>query len=239
METNTIEMGPIMLYTVAWIVYIIGFTLHIRIIKLSKKVKEAMTWKLDITNSSILLTLNSIAIVMHGVTYIVPDLHTYTGRWFCYTFIAVAHYSSLYHIGHSLVVSILKYVIIVHWQKIRAFGEEKFKEMIFWLNIFHPIVGLALHFLARPDFLFVFAGVTPANRCLGEGGEDTVYNKTLRLTILGVCEIPEPVSLNWFYDALFMVRKSVCVLQTISVILIALNIFEIFIYYQIFSFAYR
>ena len=239
METNTIEMGPIILYTIAWIVYIIGFMLHLKIIKLSKKTKETMTWKLDMTNSSILIILNAIIMLMHGVTYVVPDLYTYTGRWFCYTYIAVAHYSTLYHIGHTLVVSIFKYGVIVQWQKIRDFGEEKFKEVLFWLNILHPVVGLALHFLARPDFLFVFTGVTPGNRCLGEGNDNVVHNKTTKSHILSLCEIPEPVVRNWFYDTLLVGRKILCVLHGISIYLMALNIFEIFFYYQIFSFAYR
>jgi hypothetical protein len=239
MDTNTIEVGPIMLYTIAWIVYIIGFTLHVKIIALSKTTTEAITWKLDITNSSILLVLNSIIMVMHGVTHIVPDLHTYTGRWFCYTYIAVAYYSLLYHIGHSLVVSIFKYVIIVHWQKIRGFGEETFKQVLFWVNILHPLVGLALQFMVRPDFLFVWSGATPGNRCLGEGGDNILHNKSSNIKLLGLCEVPEPVDHNWFHDALLMVRKSVCVLETISIYMMALNIFEFFFYYQIFSYAYR
>jgi len=239
METNTIEIGPIILYTIAWIVYTIGFTLHFKIIKLSKKTKEAMTWKLDISNSLILLSFNAIILLMHVITYIVPDLYTYTGRWFCYTYIAVAYSSTIYVIGHSLVVSIFKYLIIVQWKKILAFGEEKFKEVLFWLNILHPIAGLALHLLVRPDFLFVFTGITPGNRCLGEGNDNAVHNKTSRGHLFSLCEIPELVVHNWFYDALFMGRKIVCFVHAISIYLMALNIFEIFFYYKIFSFAYR
>jgi hypothetical protein len=129
--------------------------------------------------------------------------------------------------------------MIVHWQKIQSFGEKKVKEVLFWLNILHPVVGLALHFFARPDFLFVFTGVTPGNRCLGEGSDNIVHNKTSGSKLLGLCKIPEPDTHNWFYDALLMARKSVCVLQAISIYLVALNIFEIFLYCQIFSFAYR
>ena len=232
-------MGSIMMYTMACILYIIGLTLHVKIIKLSKKTKEAMTWKLDITNSSILLILNLIVMIMHGVTYITPDLYTYTGRWFCYTYIAVAYYGTIYHIGHSLVLSIFKYIIIVHWKKIRAFGENKFKEILFWLNILYPVASLALHFLVRPDFLFVFAGFTPGNRCLGEVSDNVAYNKTTRVKLLGLCEITEPAVHHWFYDAVLMARKSVCFVHAISIYLMALNLLEIFFYYKIFSFASR
>ena len=243
-QTNTIEMGPIVLYTIAWIVYIIGVTLHIKIINLSKKTKEATTWKLDIANSLILLLLKPMTMLMRGVTYIVPNLYTYTGRWFCYTYRAAVHYSILYHIGHSLVVSILKYGIIVQWQKIRSFGEEKFKKVVFWLNIFHPIFALALYLLVRPDYLFVWTGATAANRCLGEGSDNVEDNKTSSSKVVNcrfscICEIPEPVVQNWFYDALLIVRKCVCVLQTITIYLMGLNILEVLFYYQIFSFASR
>ena len=141
--------------------------------------------------------------------------------------------------GFSFVVLSEKTENHFRWKKIRAFGENKFKEILFWLNILYPVASLALHFLVRPDFLFVFSGFTPGNMWLGEGSDNVAYNKTTRVKLLGLCEITEPAVHYWFYDAVLMVRKSVCFVHAITIYLMALNLLEIFFYYKIFSFASR
>ena len=106
----------------AIIIVFIGLYLHVKIIKISKKEKE-MTWKLDITNSCILIFNCSHCLFMECITHIVPNLYKYTGEWFCYTSKIINYYGSLYTIGHSMIISILKYVLIVHWKKARSFGK--------------------------------------------------------------------------------------------------------------------
>ena len=171
MEAVSVERESIMFYVVAFILYIIGANFHIKIINLSRKEKD-LTWKLDLTNSSFFIVIHLIIMFMHGITHVIPDLHTYTGEWWCYTFRVMVHYANLYHIGHSLIVSILKYIIIVKWEKLTNFKEKKLKEVFFWLNFLHPIIGLAFHFLVRSDFIYAYTGSTPSNRCLGEADYD-------------------------------------------------------------------
>ena len=103
----------VVLLLVSVCIYIIGFYLHLKIIRVCRKDKD-ITWKLDITNS-LLLMLNFFHwILMHILTYFVNDLYTYTGEWFCYTSKVLQFYGALYQYGHTLNVSIMKYVIIVH-----------------------------------------------------------------------------------------------------------------------------
>jgi hypothetical protein len=240
METNRLEIESVVIYIVAFFMFMIGLNFHIKIIVLSKKEKNTITSKLDITNSLVLIVLHQFSLIMHVVTDIVPDLYTYTGEWFCYTWKVLAHYATLYHIGHSLVVCILKYTIIVKWQKVINFRETRVKEICFWINLLHPILGLAIHLMVRPDFIFAFSGISPSNRCLGEEINDgTQNNNTSKSHLYKLCDIQEDHDDNWFYHSIFIGRKILCVLQTIGIYLIAWNIFEIFFYYQIFSFAYR
>ena len=193
----------------------------------------------------VLVVLHLLTMIMHLVTDIVPDLHIYTGKWFCYSWKLLAHYGLLYHIGHSLVVAFLKYNIIVKWEKVINFGENRVQEICFWLNILHPLVGLAIHFMVRPDFIYAFSGISPSNRCLGEGTNDLndvsmmQINATSKSHLFKLCEIPENPHENWFYHSIFIGRKILCISQTIGIFIIAWNVFEIFFYYKIFSFAYR
>ena len=242
MATNTIEPGSVLLFMVAILLYLVGLNFHTKIIKISKKEKDASTWKIDISNSLLLIILHSLTLAMHGITYITPNLYKYTGEWVCYTYKALALYARVYHIGNSLVVCIMKYIIIVQWERVRIFGEEKMKEIFFWLNILHPLVTLAVYGMVRPDFLMVFTGVTPSNLCLGETYIDKLErNKTLSVpNITGICGlITKPEDNSVFYYTVFVGRKIFCRVQNLAVYLMAFNIFEVFFYYKIFSFANR
>ena len=94
-------------------IYCIGIYLHINIIKISKKEKEA-TWKMDIANSVVLLMHFGFSIFIHSVTYYGQDLYLFSGVWFCYASKVILHYDIIYTQAHSMVVSILKYSIIVY-----------------------------------------------------------------------------------------------------------------------------
>ena len=107
-----------------------GIYLHVKIIKISKKEKE-MTWKLDITNSCLLIFNCTHSNLMEHITYIVHNLYTYTGQWFCYASKVVNYYGNLYTAGHSMIVSILKYIRIVHWKQSRKLGKEKVDGIFF------------------------------------------------------------------------------------------------------------
>ena len=234
------EIESFIIYVFASLMFIIGLNFHIKIINLSKKENNTMTWKLNITNSLVLVVFHLLSLIMHAITDIIPNLYVYTGKWLCYTWKVLGHYTVLYHIGHSLVVSLLKYAVIVKWKKVINFGENRVKQICFWLNILHPIIGLAIHLMVRPDFIYVFSGISPSNRCLGEEINDGEQNSNTSNSHLSkLCDIPEDPHENWFYHSIFIGRKTLCVLQTIAIYLIAWNIFEIFLYYKIFSFAYR
>lgn len=130
--------SEIIFLVIAICVYSIGVFLHAKIIIVSRTEKD-MTWKLDITNSFLLIGHYTNIVFIHIVNFITNDFHIYIGRWFCYVSKAMVYYGVLYLTGHSLIVAIMKYVIIVHWQKVRDFGKSRIKELFFWLNFLHPI----------------------------------------------------------------------------------------------------
>ena len=63
---------------IALCVYGIGVYFHFKVIKVSFKEKD-MTWKLDITNSIILTVHHGYFLFMKIITFIIQDLHAYTG----------------------------------------------------------------------------------------------------------------------------------------------------------------
>ena len=73
----------------------IGVYLSFKIIKTSVK-EKSNTWKLDISNSVVLIAHHTHCLLMEFITYIVPDLYIHTGEWFCYSSKVVTNYFHLY-----------------------------------------------------------------------------------------------------------------------------------------------
>ena len=241
-EINGIDTGSVISFLIAMLVYITGMYFHTKIITLSRKEKSAITWKLDITNSFQMSFLHTFAFLMTGVTSLVPELHTYTGSWLCYAFIFVCQYGNIYCVEHSIILCIMKYTFIVHWQRVMAFGEDKVKEIFFWLDFLLPLLNMALHILLQPYFFIVNATFAPANKCLGEIYLDRLEKNETVSGVHNLCRTMNFVEFsdyNWFNDAIFFGQKIICVIQTTLIYLFLMNIFEIFFYYKIFSFGQR
>ena len=147
--------------------YSFGAYLHLRIIKVSRKDKE-LTWKLDVMNSVIILIMQFNNLSVKILTYGVTDLYLYTGEWFCYASKVIAFYSTTYVVGHSLIISILKYIMIVHWAKVRDWGNKKIVTIFSGVDILHPILLILIWLSIRPDFFWAHDGYAQIDRCLGD-----------------------------------------------------------------------
>ena len=200
-----------------------------------------MTWKLDLTNSCLLLVHHGHCVIMEIITYIIADLHTYTGEWFCYTFKVISFYGNLYIVGHSMIISLLKYILIVHWKRARSFGQEKVKELFFWVNLFYPCVMIIIHLIIRPDFFLIYDGIQRIDRCLGDPNNTwgPNSNRTPNLTFT-VCKIlAEPPHDNYYAYTIYIIRTGICWAQVVFEYLMTWNVFEILVYCRIFAFMHR
>ena len=219
------------------LIYCVGLYLHIKIIIISRK-EKGMTWKLDITNSCMLMFHHTHCIFMDGITFVVPDLYMYTGEWFCYTSKVFMYYGNLYTAGHSMIVSILKYVVIVHWQKARNMGHERIKEIFFWINLLNPTFAISIFLIVRPDFIVVHDGFARIDRCLGDPknfyGPNS--NKT-QMKTHNICQsFDEPSHEHYFAYAVYILKNSVCWMQVIALYIMFWNFVEMLIYCRVFSF---
>ena len=95
---------------VSLFVYVVGICFHSKIIKVSLKDKD-VSWQLDVIYSSVRVFVNTFAYFLYGVTYIVPNLHHFTGKWFCYASKMILQYNYTITAYYTLMVAILKYVI--------------------------------------------------------------------------------------------------------------------------------
>ena len=176
--------------------------------------EKEMTWKLDVTNSCLLMIHYAHVLSMNFILFFIQDLHIYTGKWFCYLSKILTYYGNFYTSAHTLVVCLLKYIFIVHWKTAIAVGHEKIKEVFFWANLLHPIFMLSLHFLIRPDFLFVYDAYRETDICLGDpkGNLDPARNKSLT-KLHNLCELVHPTSESLVEISIYWIRSSVCWVQ--------------------------
>ena len=230
----------VLLWLFGILTFCIGVFLHVRIIILSKREKE-LTWKLDITNSSLTIAHFTHTILLNGITYAVEDLHIYTGEWFCYLAKELRYYGGLYVTAHSMVVSILKYMLIIHWKKVRDFGKEKVTNIFFFVNFLHPFCTAAIHLMIRSDFLLVHEPYKEIDLCLGDpknywgqsrNGTPAKYHNMCM-------SIASPDTSSLLSQIMYIFRSGTCWIQIIILYLIGWNFFEMLFYCRIFGFMRR
>ena len=210
--------------------YGVGVFLHIKVIMVSNK-EKGLTWKIDISNSIIVLVLHAHFIYIHIISYLTPDLVLFTGEWLCYISKVMVHYSVLYLSGHSMIISMMKYVIILYEEKVRHVKDEV-KRGFFWINILHPVLQISLQLALNQDYFYEYDGYLVINQCLGK-------TNVSKVSWYSMCEFTKPVQNRSIAYVLYIFKRTICTAQVVLLLTIAFNIFEMFLYWRIFSYMRR
>ena len=241
-NTNIKDHGQFVLLelligTVIITIFVIGSYLHSKKIQICKKEKDA-TWKLEVTNS-ITVIIHCINLsMMYGITHFVSDLHSFTGKWFCYFSKVILSIGDAHSMGHSFMIALTKLLIIVHAETDMIL-KERIKDVFFFLNIFYGIVVVGIMNLVRPDYVFVYHS-SMADRCLGGTGMITRNDNTSSsVNLTNLCDIARPEETYTFEYILFGIRKVICWLDAAFIYLNAGNILEAILYVRIFMYMHR
>ena len=219
--------------------FAIGVYFHCRVIKVSIKEKD-LTWKLDIFNSSLLIAHFFYSLFMHIITLIIQDLHTYIGDWFCYVSKIIIYYGNRYMQGHTLIICILKYILIVHWKFARNTGHDKIRTVFFWINILHPILDICAHLFVTPNFFWAYDGYREIDRCLGDPKHFFNPNfNTTRASLDILCYDLKLSSNSYLGHMLYISRQIVCWTQICFFYSVLGNFLEMLIYIRLFWFMHR
>ena len=240
-ELNTKDiLSEVVMGVVLLCLYCGGVYFHVKIIQVSRKEKE-LTWKIDISNSVFLMTHFFHSIFIYSLTNLVSNLHTYTGNWFCYFSKLLTAIGSSHSTGHSFVISLLKYVIIVHYQStVTNAMKEKLKSIFFWMNILYPFIFFGIFNIIEPNFMFVYEGISTANRCLGKSEIiSNIKSNASAIKLHTICILLEPHDPGFLEYGIFIIRKAICWIQVIFMYLNIWNLIECLIYIRVFSFMRR
>ena len=225
---------------IAIFVYGIGVYFHVKVIKVSFKEKD-MTWKLDITNSIILLVQHGYFLFLKIITFVIQDLYVYTGTWLCYLSKVAKYLGSLHISAHTLVIAILKYIMIVRWDWAMVVGQDKIKKAFFFIDLLHPILIFSFLLLVRTDFLVEWDSPSEEiDRCLGDPKNNLDPARNHSLTKLHhLCQIDTPSNDDYLEYFGYYFKTSICWTHFTIFYLCFSNFLEVLFYTLIFKFMRR
>ena len=220
-----------------------GVYLSFKIVKISIKEKSS-TWKLDITNAIFVILHHLHCLVMEFVTFQVPNLYEYTGKWFCYSSMLLNHYGNIYTIGHSMIVGLLKYTLIVKWQKVINVGNDRVRNIFFFVNIFYAICFMLTLLISKPNIFSIWDSFARVDRCLGDPknnweSDGSPTNRTqnkLHIICNSLIEAPPNDRISYVIQ---YGRFLICWLHTTIMYLTYWNVIECLIYIRLFLFMKR
>ena len=227
-------------FIVGVFILIVGVYLCVKIVKNSVK-EKGNTWKLDVTNSVLIIFHHGHCLIMEFLTEVVPDLYVYTGKWFCYTSKVINHYGNIHIVSYAMIIGLMKYILIIHWMKVIDIGEAKIKNIFFWVNQFYAGFHIVLHLIIEPNFYWEYDGFARTDRCLGDpknnwGPDGLPTNRTQnKLHVICSNLLNRPLD-DYFEYIVQYGRTVVCWTQCVYLYFCFWNILDVLVYLRIFTF---
>ena len=210
------------------LLFSIGLFINLKLIRVCYKDK-GITWQISITHSIVMIVNYGFIIPFYAVTHFVPFLSQYTGRWLCYTASLVVFYGYQAIMANSLVISMLKYIFIVHSLKARTYGEDKIKNYFFWGNVISPLLLAIVALLtsdmkARPSLI----------SCFGDT-QETLTQNSATSSEPGNFVFNTSTNREDYNIVVFYVIQFLYIFRIVFNCVIATNLPEGFLYYKIFK----
>ena len=228
---TTISPKEVIVIVTQLILYVIGSYIQIKIISTCRKEKDTV-WQITITNSISMMIVFSFAMIFQTVTSHVPVMSQHTGEWICFVAAFIYIYGPCIIGLHSFVVSLMKFVFIVHQDTAINFGEDKLKKVFFVGNLVHALV------LSIPAVIFYdFESMNSVTECLGLYEKVLERSNTSNAAIdrMFFCKLnDEGYDKNAEPQLSYILKQSFCATRMVWVFSLCSNIPEGVLYHYIF-----
>ena len=219
--------------TLQVILFLIGTFIQVKTISICIQEKGA-TWKIHIIHS-IILTINfGFNISFDSVIYFIPFLSSITGPWICYLASFVAYYCFYSIVANSLIISIMKYLFIVHQILPSSEKGSKIKSVSIFIYLLHPLFLTICNILASDWGTF-----SSVEKCFSDNSNSSSNHNAApdglshdEKSFLCILDIPR-THMNDM-DIHYLGRQIVCIIRTIVNLSANTNMLEVFFYYKIF-----
>ena len=211
-------------------IYLIGTYINWKILIVSQKTKDK-TWKEDMVHCTSMMIAMLWTVAFENVSRHVKVLSMYTGGvWICYLSVFVYAYNTFIGGFHSFCICFMKYIYIVHHEKVRVFGVAKLEKIFFLTYIIHPLI------LTIPTVVLIdVEAYSSIMACfdLEQEIKDRYPSDWKRMFLCRLTFEEGDTGILYYLAQIF------CTLKIIWTMLLGSNIAEAFMYYKIFQFMRR
>ena len=153
-QINTNSLGTIFHIICQILLFFIGTFIQIKIITTCKKERGA-TRKIHISHSVVLIVNFAFLISFDAAMFFIPSISYFTGQWLCYLSSFVTYYCFYSIVSNSLIISIMKYIFIVHQIPPSSCTGVRIKLICFLVNLLHPLILTLCHLLTSDWSVFL------------------------------------------------------------------------------------
>ena len=202
--------------------------------KLLKAMKQEKSLIGDVTTIVLYIEMvfHPFWLIFTTITDLIHPLNDLLGQWFCilgWVFLNLATSAVSFH---STIVAVMRYVFIVHEEKVRLFGRDKIKKVFRWTSILLPLFGILWAGLEGPS-ISIFNSV---NKCNGKQVQlflaetSALYELSTRFVVSDINTSTE------YFDTVLQILKDISkILRMVVLVILGFNITEGILYYNILS----
>ena len=223
------EIG-IIICSIRLILILIGEFVHSRVLILIKKENGLVKEVTMICTITSMIVWPFWVIFTSGTDFVHP-INEIIGKWFCSLSNLFMFYSFSIISFNSFIVAAMRYLFIVHKEKVEMFGKQKTKNIFLLLNVFVPAILVVLDVIENSEL----NPLSYINKC--NGVDHKVFladTSTLHIAKRNFCAPAISVGTD-SYGVLEMIKRTCCIVKLVVVLVMGLNFFEGIIYFRIFS----
>ena len=214
-------------WAIKFVIIIIGEGIGTKLLASLKKEKTLLT---NLTKLFIIaqMIIHPIVHFFELVLNTIYPVHEIIGNWFCFLDWMLWGVFMRVGLNNSFIAALMRYLFIVHEEKVNEYGKEKVKRFFLYFSLITPFIQFTLQALGgSPRLSFV-------NKCYGIDHRVFLI-ETSTLNILKRKFVELDVT-NSNIDILRQVGKRICKLIEVTMFLVmGFNLTEIFLYHKIFT----
>ena len=220
------------LITLETILYLIGLFIQCKIIFVTWKDKEGKTWQIHLIQAIAIIIYFAFSIPFWNLTSNIPGLSSYTGEWFCYVAIFINIYGFYIITFNSLLVAVMKYTFIVHYQKVLMFGENKAKKVFLSLIFTVPFTFAIMTCLTKD-----IDGYSDLVSCFGltdifKKKYNTWEKRVQKFFMCNIDWSERDISEKYEW---YVIQQIFCGIKSVIGLVVNTNFPEAYLYYKIFG----
>ena len=152
------------------------------------------------------------------------------GSWFCTLGWFVWGYGVRLALYNSFITAFMRYLFVVHEEKVAAYGKGKVKKIFWYISQLLPLIHILLKIADGSSSLSFI------NKCYGHDNKVFLSESTTLNVLKNKFWKTETTPINEALDVVIvMITKTIKIIESLLFLIMGFNLSEFFIYVKIFS----